>query len=47
MLPIVFKRIFFELMVNSIYGKRMKNLRKRINVRLVNNAKSYKKYASK
>ena len=34
-------------MINSIYGKTMENLRKRINVRLVNNAKDYKKYASK
>ena len=29
-------------MVSSIYGKTMENLRKRINVRLVNNAKDYK-----
>ena len=34
-------------MNNSVYGKRMGNLRKRINVRLVNNAKDYKKYVSK
>ena len=34
-------------MVNSFYGKAMENLRKRINVRLVNNAKNYKKYVSK
>ena len=30
-------------MINSVYGKTMENLRKRINVRLVNNAKDYKK----
>ena len=30
-------------MINSVCGKTMKNLRKRINVRLVNNAKDYKK----
>ena len=29
-------------MVSSIYGKTMENLRKRINVRLVNNSKDYK-----
>ena len=34
-------------MINSFYGKTMENLRKRINVRLVNNARDYKKYVSK
>ena len=34
-------------MINSAYGKTMGNLRKRINVRLVNNARYYKKYVSK
>ena len=34
-------------MINSAYGKTMENVRKRINVRLVNNAKDYKKYVSK
>ena len=34
-------------MVNSVYGETMENLRKRINVRLVNKAKDYKKYVSK
>ena len=34
-------------MNNSVYRKTMENLRKRINVRLVNNAKDYKKYVSK
>ena len=33
-------------MINSVYGKTMENLKKRINVRLVNNAKDYKKYVS-
>ena len=30
-------------MNNIIYGKTMEHLRKRVNVRLVNNAKDYKK----
>ena len=34
---------FFMLMINSVYGKTIGNLRKRINVRLVNNAKNYRK----
>ena len=40
-------KILFELMNISVYGKAMANLRKRINVTLVNNAKDYKKYVSK
>ena len=34
-------------MNNSTFGKAMENLRKRIDVRLVNNAGEYKKYVSK
>ena len=34
-------------MINSVYSKAMENLRRRINVRLVNNAKDYKKYVRK
>ena len=34
-------------MVNSIYGKTVKNLRKRINVRLINNFKDYIRCVSK
>ena len=34
-------------MISSIYGKTIENLRKRINVRLVNNAKHFLKYTSK
>ena len=30
--PDSFKKYSFKLMINSIYGKTMKNLRKRINV---------------
>ena len=42
-----FEKDFFKLTNNSIYGKTMENLRKRINVTLINNAKDYKKYVSK
>ena len=38
---------FFKLMINSIYGKTMENLRKRISVRLVNNGKDFLKYTSR
>ena len=42
-----FENGFFKLMINSVYGKTMKNLRKRINVRFVNNKKDFLKYTSK
>ena len=32
---------FFKLMTSSVYGKTLENLRKRINVRLVNEAKDF------
>ena len=32
---------FFKLMINSVYGKTMEYLRKRMNVRLVNNEKDF------
>ena len=31
---------FFKLLMNSIYGKTMENIRKRINVKLINNSKT-------
>ena len=39
-----FEKDFFKLIINSVYGKTIENLRKRINVRLVNNAKDFLKY---
>ena len=38
---------FLKLMIDCVYGNTMENLRKRINVTLVNNAKDFLKYASK
>ena len=34
-------------MINSVYGKIMENLRKRINVRLVNNKKDFLRCTSR
>ena len=38
-----FEKYFFKSIINSVYGKTMENLRKRINVRLVNNEKDFLK----
>ena len=43
----ILKKIFSKLMINSVYGKTMESLRKRINVRLVNKAEDFLKYTSK
>ena len=42
-----FEEGFFKLMINTVFGKRMENLQKRANVRLVNNEKGFLKYTSK
>ena len=42
-----FETHFFNLMINSVYRKAMENLRKRINVRLINNGKEFLKYISR
>ena len=42
-----FEKDSFKLMINSVYGKTMENLRKRINARLINNKKDFLKYTSK
>ena len=38
---------WLELFLFYVYGKTMENLRKRINVRLVNNEKDFLKYTSR
>ena len=39
-----FEKDFLKLMVNSVYGKTMENLQKRINVRIINFEKDFLKY---
>ena len=42
-----FEKDFFKLMINSVYGKTMENLRKRISVRIINNEETFLKYTSR
>ena len=42
-----FEKDFLKLIINCAYGETIENLRKRINVRLVNNEKDFLKYASR
>ena len=42
-----FEQDFLKLMINSVYGIAMENLRKRINFRLVNNETDFLKYTSR
>ena len=42
-----FEKDFFKSMINSAYGKTIENLRKRINIRFVNNKKVFLKYTSR
>ena len=42
-----FEKDFPKLMINSVYGKTVGNLRKRISVRFVNNEKDFLKYTSR
>ena len=44
---ISFEKDFFKVMNNNACGKTMENLRKRVKVRLIYDAKDYKKYVSK
>ena len=42
-----FEKDFFKLIINSVYGKTIEHLRKRINVRFVNIEKDFLKYTSR
>ena len=38
-----FEKAFFKLIINSVYGKTMENVRKRVNVKVINKEKDYLK----
>ena len=42
-----FNKNVFKLLINCVYGKSMENIRKRINVKLINDSKEYLKCVSK
>ena len=42
-----FEKEFLKSMINSVYGKTIENLQKKINVRLINNTKDFLKYTSR
>ena len=42
-----FDKNLFKLMVNCVYGKLVENIRKRINVKLINDRKTYFKCVNK